>query len=109
MYFPYFLNLSIKVPLKFEKYIKLFGTFEDTIPKCPNIIRKNTPFLASRLYPSPSMELKLLVNHPVYCLVYLELCVMKMLLSTCIFLSIVSLQLCVMLYNEHVVMYMYIS
>ena len=41
--FVYFQNLSIKVHLKFKEHIKLFGTFKDTISKCPNIIRKMHP------------------------------------------------------------------
>ena len=45
------------------KIHKIFGTFEGTISKCPNMIRKNTFFLAFRLYPSPSTKLKLFVNH----------------------------------------------
>ena len=63
MYFPYFQIFSTKVPLKFEKYMKLLDIFGDTISKCPDIIRKNTPLLAHSLDSSPSIELKLLVNH----------------------------------------------
>ena len=63
MYFTYSKNLSIKVPPKFENYMKLFRTFKGTISKYPNIKRKTTPFPASRLYSSLSMELKLLINH----------------------------------------------
>ena len=62
MYFPYFQIFSTKVPLKFEKYMKLLDIFGDTISKCPDIIRKNTPLLAHSLDSSPSIELKLLVN-----------------------------------------------
>ena len=64
MYFAYFQNLSIKVPLKSEKYINILGMFGETISKCPDIIRKNTTLLAHSLYSSLSIELKLL-GHPV--------------------------------------------
>ena len=63
MYFPYFQIFSTKVPLKFEKYKKLLDIFGDIISKCPDIIRKNKPLEAHNLYCSPSIELKLLVNH----------------------------------------------
>ena len=62
MYFPYFQIFSTKVPPKFEKYMKVLDIFGDTITKCPDIIRKNTPLLAHSLDSSPSIELKLLVN-----------------------------------------------
>ena len=63
MYFPYFQIFSTKVPLKFEKYMKLLDIFGDIISKCPDIIRKNTPLPAHSLDSSRSIELKLLVNH----------------------------------------------
>ena len=43
--------------------MKLLDIFGDTISKCPDIIRKNTPLLAHSLDSSRSIELKLLVNH----------------------------------------------
>ena len=43
--------------------MKLLDIFGDTISKCPDIIRKNTPLLAHSLDSSPSIELNLLVNH----------------------------------------------
>ena len=58
-----FSNLSIIVPLKLEKKIQLLWIFRDTISKCLITIRKNTPLPASSSYSSPSIELKLLVNH----------------------------------------------
>ena len=63
--FSIFQYLSTKVPLKMEKQVKLLDIFRDTISKCPTIIKRNTPFppLRSRSYPSPSIELKLLVYH----------------------------------------------
>ena len=51
------------VPPKFEKYMKLLDIFGDTISKCPDIIRKNTPLLAHSLDSSSSIELKLLFSH----------------------------------------------
>ena len=63
MYFPYFQIFSPKVPLKFEKYMKLLDIFGDIISKCPDIIRKNTPLPAHSVDSSRSIELKLLVNH----------------------------------------------
>ena len=63
MYFPYFQNFCTKFPLKFKKYMKLLDIFEETISKCPDFIRKNTPLLAHSLDYSLSKELKLLVNH----------------------------------------------
>ena len=63
MYFPYFQIFSTKVPPKFEKYMKLLDICGDTISKCPDIMRNNTPLLAHSLDSSSSIELKLLVNH----------------------------------------------
>ena len=63
MYFPYFQIFSTKVPLKFEKYVKLLDIFGDIISKCPDIIRKNTPLPAHSLDSNRIIELKLLVNH----------------------------------------------
>ena len=63
MHFPYLQIFSNKVPLKFEKYMKLLDIFGDIISKCPDIIRKNTPLPAHSLDSSRSIELKLLVNH----------------------------------------------
>ena len=62
MYFPYFQIFSTKVPLKFEKYIKLLDIFGVIISKCQDIIRKNTPLPAHSLDTSRIIELKLLVN-----------------------------------------------
>ena len=42
---------------------KLFETFEDTISKWTNVIRRNRPFPAPSLYSSPSIELKVLVHY----------------------------------------------
>ena len=63
MYFPYFQIFSTKVPLKFEKYMKLLDIFGDIISKCPDIISKNTPLPPHSLDSSRSIELKLLGNH----------------------------------------------
>ena len=63
MYFPYFQIFSTKVPPKFEKYMKLLDICGDTISKCPDLMRNNTPLLAHSLDSSSSIELKLLVNH----------------------------------------------
>ena len=59
---------SIKVPLKFEKYAKIFGKFGNTILKYYNHIGKNLLLPAHSLYSSQSMELKLVhlpLKHPV--------------------------------------------
>ena len=82
MYFPYFQIFSTKVPLKFEKYMKLLDIFGDIISKCPDIIRKNTPLLAHSLDSNPSIELKLLVNH------YELPCIIQTLLVTILHLGI---------------------
>ena len=62
LYFAHFQNLNVKVPLKYEKYIKLLWILRDTNSKCPIIIRKNTSLPASSSYSGPSIELKLLVR-----------------------------------------------
>ena len=63
MYFLYFHIFSTKVPLKFEKCMKLLYIFGDKISKRPDIIRKNTPLPAYSLDSSRSIKLKLLVKH----------------------------------------------
>ena len=72
--FVYFQNLSIAVPLKFVKYVKLFGTFEDTISKCPNIIRKKhvSQLLGCLLARVRSSNFwSIIMEHPIlYLLVY---------------------------------------
>ena len=63
MYYAQFLDFKIKVPTKFEKYMKFFGIFGDTISKCYNLIGKNFPLPAHNFYFSPSMELKHFQHH----------------------------------------------
>ena len=71
MYFEYFLNYRIKVPLKFENYANVFRIFGNIISKCYNLIGKKLPLPAHSLYYSPSMQLKLFHHH------YKTPCIMK--------------------------------
>ena len=45
MYFAYFQNLSAKVPLNCENYIKPVGTYGKYISKCPDISENIAPLL----------------------------------------------------------------
>ena len=58
-----FSRFEHQISPKIWKLRKTQGIFLDAFSKCPDIIRKYTPFLAHNLDSSPSMELKLLVNH----------------------------------------------
>ena len=62
MYFAYFLNLSIKVPPKFEKYVKSLGIFGNTTSKC-TCITKILPYMRGmRVVLGPCIHLKLYIS-----------------------------------------------
>ena len=44
-----FSNLSIKIPSKYENYLKLVGTYGNYISKCPVISENMAPILAHRV------------------------------------------------------------
>ena len=69
---------------KLWKIQKLFGTFEDTISKWPNIIRRNRHFPAPSWYSRPSIELKVFVHY------YWTTCTIW---DKCFFILIISKQL----------------
>ena len=63
MYFEYFLNFCIKVPLKLKNFANIIRIFGNTISKCYNLIEKKLPLPAHSLYYSLSMQLKLFHLH----------------------------------------------
>ena len=84
MYFEYFLNYCIKVPLKFENYANIFRIFGNIISKCYNLIGKKFPLPAHSLYNSQSMQLKLFHHHyetPCSKQAWAELCQAKLILK----------------------------